>query len=276
MIGFFNEQRNRVLREMTKFVDAHNAKRLGKIDKRELAMERIWSAEREDSLLRELYTARALGVSKRTADEIAAIFDASPIDERAIVNEIAKKITAVNETTRTRIAQQIAVGISRSYSTAQIANGVPEENYLGVAGVFDSATETRANLIAVTEVNRIYNLSALSSFSNQGVGRVEVLDGTMDEGCRQARGEIWTIEYARANPQEHPRCIRSFSPIFDGVVVRSHRIEVTGKPWHVARSGQCPSSKPWAVIKDEDGSIVACHETEADAQDHVAALYANE
>jgi hypothetical protein len=46
-------------------------------------------------------------------------------------------------------------------------------------------------------------------------------------------------------------------------------------PWHVEQSG-CPDGEPWAVIKDDDGSIAGCHETEADAARQVAALYASE
>ena len=45
-------------------------------------------------------------------------------------------------------------------------------------------------------------------------------------------------------------------------------------PWSVRRSESCPPSKPWAVIKDEDGSTVACHETRESAVTQVAALYA--
>lgn len=47
-------------------------------------------------------------------------------------------------------------------------------------------------------------------------------------------------------------------------------------PWHVAKSAECPDSKPWAVIKDSDGTVEGCHETEADANDQMKALYANE
>lgn len=47
-------------------------------------------------------------------------------------------------------------------------------------------------------------------------------------------------------------------------------------PWHVARSSSCPDSRPWAVIKDSDGSVVACHATRSSASRQVAALYANE
>lgn len=47
-------------------------------------------------------------------------------------------------------------------------------------------------------------------------------------------------------------------------------------PWHVSKSSDCPSSRPWAVIKDSDGSVVACHKTESDAMQQMKALYANE
>src|SRR4030095_12398028 len=47
-------------------------------------------------------------------------------------------------------------------------------------------------------------------------------------------------------------------------------------PWHVAKSVKCPAAKPWAVIKDSDGSLVACHATESSAETPVKALYATE
>ena len=47
-------------------------------------------------------------------------------------------------------------------------------------------------------------------------------------------------------------------------------------PWHIAKSGSCPASKPWAVIKNTDGTVEGCHPTEGDAQKQMAALYASE
>lgn len=47
-------------------------------------------------------------------------------------------------------------------------------------------------------------------------------------------------------------------------------------PWHVARSAECPADEPWALIKDEDGSVVACHASRAAALEQMAALYASE
>jgi HK97 family phage prohead protease len=48
-------------------------------------------------------------------------------------------------------------------------------------------------------------------------------------------------------------------------------------PWHtVSGHSECPKSKPWAVVLDSDGSVAGCHPTKADAEDQMAALYANE
>lgn len=47
-------------------------------------------------------------------------------------------------------------------------------------------------------------------------------------------------------------------------------------PWHVDKSDRCPASKPWAVIKDSDGSVTACHTSRGAALAQLAALYAQE
>lgn len=47
-------------------------------------------------------------------------------------------------------------------------------------------------------------------------------------------------------------------------------------PWHVARSDECPASKPWAVIKDSDGTVEGCHANKDAARRQMAALYAQE
>lgn len=48
-------------------------------------------------------------------------------------------------------------------------------------------------------------------------------------------------------------------------------------PWHVVEDhADCPAGKPWAVVKDADGSVAGCHASEADADAQVAALYAAE
>lgn len=48
-------------------------------------------------------------------------------------------------------------------------------------------------------------------------------------------------------------------------------------PWHIVEGhSECATSEPWAVVKDSDGTVEGCHETRAEAEDHMAALYASE
>lgn len=46
-------------------------------------------------------------------------------------------------------------------------------------------------------------------------------------------------------------------------------------PWSIRGShGSCPSSRPWAVVKDSDGSVAGCHPSRARAVQQQRALYA--
>lgn len=47
-------------------------------------------------------------------------------------------------------------------------------------------------------------------------------------------------------------------------------------PYHVGRSTQCPPSRPYAVIKDEDGEIMGCHETAEGAGAQIGAIERSE
>lgn len=57
----------------------------------------------------------------------------------------------------------------------------------------------------------------------------------------------------------------------------SERLEEDTVPWHkVHGHSECSDDRPWAVVKDSDGSVVGCHKTESHADDQLAALYAAE
>jgi len=215
-VGFFNEQRNRVLREVLKFVTTRDSKRLKKESKENLEIDRVWNTYTENQLAREMYVARATLVAQRTVNEISVLFGSAPAEVRGLVERVATRMDSVNKVTRDRIDNQIQVGRQRAYSTSQIANGVPTENYLGVAGVFDSAVETRSPTIARSELAVVYNISSLASYHQIGVQRVEVIDGENDVECADARGQVWTVDKALVNPIAHPNCLRSFAPIFAG------------------------------------------------------------
>jgi len=47
-------------------------------------------------------------------------------------------------------------------------------------------------------------------------------------------------------------------------------------PWMIQKSDQCPAARPYAVIKESDGSVEGCHESQEAAEKQVAALYSAE
>lgn len=48
-------------------------------------------------------------------------------------------------------------------------------------------------------------------------------------------------------------------------------------PWHLVQNhADCPAGRPWAVVKDADGSVAGCHPSQAEAQQQLSALYVNE
>jgi hypothetical protein len=75
-------------------------------------------------------------------------------------DKLGTRITRINETTREDITDQVAEGLKRGYSVVQIANGYPDENFKGIMGVFDQASEYRAEMISRTESAFAFNFFA--------------------------------------------------------------------------------------------------------------------
>ena len=82
------------------------------------------------------------------------------------------------------------------------------------AGRFRHAgAEYRAKLIARTETAVAQNTSSLEAYDSVDIFQSrKVFDGTDDEECRNANGQLWSPGYAKANMIQHPNCVRAFAP----------------------------------------------------------------
>lgn len=70
---------------------------------------------------------------------------------------------------------------------------------------------SKALTIGMTEAVESYNEATLIIAEDLGHEEVFVIDGRDDdEPCKSADGQTWTIEHARKNRTEHPRCRRAF------------------------------------------------------------------
>ena len=78
----------------------------------------------------------------------------------------------------------------------------------------------RAENIALTEFHNMQNEIAIGVAQKvEQVKAVFVTDGILyDAMCASANGSVWSIDYAMANPLEHPRCVRQFHLIGQSMI----------------------------------------------------------
>ncbi|MBA4495106.1 phage portal protein [Paenactinomyces guangxiensis] len=210
IINFFNEQEKRVLNRLL-------ARKAYQFIPNEL-----WDQLTEDEQLAELMRVLHITVAKSAYEKAGSWFeedlrfDLDNPKHAELIQNLGRKITRINETTRKAVIDQVTEGMRRGYSINQIAHGNPEENFKGIAGVFEQARGYRAEMIARSESADAYNLADLLAYEELGQSEVYVLDGVdWDEECRRANGQVWSIEKARANPKDHPNCTRAFAPYVD-------------------------------------------------------------
>ncbi len=131
------------------------------------------------------------------------------IDYDALAREIvfraggARKISA---NLRDGVAKRIARALEEDASRADLERAIREE--------MDFWRENHAETVALTEATHAYNEGVLTVAEATGHTHVFVHDGRdHDAPCVEADGSIWTIDHARENRLEHPRCRRAFTAV---------------------------------------------------------------
>jgi HK97 family phage portal protein len=190
----------------------------GLLSRKDISDESLFPTEQEDQLLHDLYLPaidtfgqQAISVPAGIVGTDSKWEEANPYVQRQR-QQIAAKVTRINDTTRSALGEILSVAAERGYSVRQIAQGVPKENFPGVQGVF-GASDARAETIARTESAFIFNGATTAAYREAGLSQVYVLDGETDEECAAANGSTWSMEQAELEPVAHPNCVRSFAPV---------------------------------------------------------------
>lgn len=133
---------------------------------------------------------------------------------RRLTKLAARQITAIEETTRARVAGYVERAVSEGMSPQQLAKLIREDP----SGAFG---RSRATTIARTETAMAYAHSSVGGWRDSGrVDKVIIFDGPdcgwgdHDDGDL-ANGSIRTLDEYEANPIAHPRCVRSAAPALD-------------------------------------------------------------
>lgn len=108
---------------------------------------------------------------------------------------------AITETTRARVNELADEAVREGWSPQRLQEALEETGLFG---------EARAEMIARTEVAIAENKGQVETMKEAGFDRVYVYDGDCDE-CAEIDGKVASIEWASANPTQHPNCVRAFS-----------------------------------------------------------------
>lgn len=151
------------------------------------------------------------GVTRAAAS--GALHSGLTPDEEVNYDEIADSIinrkeglNSITTTLKNRVATKI--------KEARDANAERHDFEAAVREVISEWSSRQASLIAETEAVHGYNEATLVSAELSGLTEVFVTDGDdHDQPCVDANESVWSIEHARENRLEHPRCRRAFLPI---------------------------------------------------------------
>ena len=152
-------------------------------------------------------------------DDVQVSFNLNnPSVQKFIDTQSAAISINLSKSLSARIRRQLEKSIEKGESNEQAAERLRKT--VGIPDLRDSAgrlitSETRAEMIARTEIGDAFNLGSLMGYKDSGVvDAVEVLDGDeWDEPCKQADGQQWSFRKAENNSLEHPNCTRVFVPV---------------------------------------------------------------
>ena len=145
----------------------------------------------------------------------------NPVDFRlrdesteALLNEAARRVVGITETTRQAIAKKLRDGERDGLTTQEIADSIES--------LFTVTWKNRAEMVASTEIGEAQRLAAIDRYTASGVvDRVKISDATRGtqhtETCLARAGKVVPLD--EAPPLDHPRCSLVSIPVLrEGVM----------------------------------------------------------
>jgi hypothetical protein len=131
------------------------------------------------------------------------------------VSEDAKR--QIREAARVRLAASLDNGTNARDEARRLEEDL---NQRGVKFIDRRGREwgprQYAEMVLRTHTIEVSNEANLNTSAELGSPGVQVFDGgpgDVDEPCKVANGQHWSLRYARAHRTEHPNCRRAFAPL---------------------------------------------------------------
>jgi hypothetical protein len=134
---------------------------------------------------------------------------------RRLLALAAERVVMIDEATRRALREVLQEGQRRGYSDTQIADGVPDEGYRGIKGLYLETWRGRAQTIARTELSEAQVASSLDRYAATGlVSRVELVEHRdTDAECVARNGQV--VPLGERPGLLHPNCRLALIPVVD-------------------------------------------------------------
>jgi hypothetical protein len=188
-------------------------------------LEDVYHAEEEQRALAVVLFPRYLRTLTAVHQLVQSVFpeltpDTFRLDDlatRKMLALAAERVVMIEEATRRALRAVLQEGQRRGYSDRQIADGVPEDGYGGVSGLYLNTWKSRAETIARTEMSEAMLAASLDRYGATGlVSRVELVEHRdTDDECAARNGRI--VPLAERPGLAHPNCRLAVIPVVDEV-----------------------------------------------------------
>ena len=125
----------------------------------------------------------------------------------------AERVVLIDTATRSALRDVLREGQQRGYSAFQLANGVPEEGFGGVKGLYLETWRGRSETIARNEIAEAQWQAGMDRLAATGqVTHIEIVENEdTDEPCASRNGKVVPLT---SHPQRlHVNCRAAFIPL---------------------------------------------------------------
>ncbi len=172
-----------------------------------------WPRVQEDvealkGVLEPWYKRALVAVHDVVMDVLDTRYELSGAEERTYLKSAGLNIKGINEVTRAAVADAVKASVELDETTDELLERIR---------TLPTFSQTRALLIARTELAQATNLAQIESYKSSGVVvGIRITDGDSDAVCAALNGTKVRISEARSIPPlGHPNCVRRFNHILD-------------------------------------------------------------
>lgn len=145
----------------------------------------------------------------------AGEFNRSDIAVIQLLQTAGQRVSNITDSTRQMLQTRLQQAYTAGWSINDVVNGRS-----GLPGIKEFIAETyqgRNRAIARTEIGTAQQTVAVGRYKTAGADGVIVFDNGFENShptCQELDGTVQTLEWAAANPLQHPNCVRAFGAWF--------------------------------------------------------------